>query len=203
MYILNIPPLKDSEKTLEYITELLAKYESLGPLPGLLLPFIEAFLPFLPLVVFVFANSGAYGLLLGFIYSWIGSSLGSIAVFLLIRRFGHRKLLVRIKQNKQVVRVTSWVNRRGFGPIFLLLCFPFSPSAVINVVAGLSNLNVFRFSLAVVMGKAVMIFSVAYIGSSILEFAENPLRTVVVIVAILLFWMIGNFIEKRIEKRTE
>ena len=47
----------------DYIMELLNNYESLGPLPGILLPFIEAFLPFLPLIVFVLANGAAYGLL--------------------------------------------------------------------------------------------------------------------------------------------
>lgn len=200
---MKIPSMKDTQAYLDYITELLDKYESFGPLPGLLLPFIEAFLPFLPLVVFIFANSAAYGLLKGFLYSWIGSSLGSIAVFLLIRKYGHKKVLVKIKQNKQVVHVTNWVDKRGFTPLFLLLCFPFSPSSVINIVAGLSKINIFKFILAVLMGKALMIFSVAYIGSSIFEFAENPKKTIIVSVGIILFWLIGKFIEKKIEKRTD
>lgn len=203
MYIAEIPSWKDTEAYLEFITELLASYKSLGPLPGILLPFIEAFLPFLPLVVFVFANIAAYGLLKGFLYSWIGSSVGSIAVFLLIRKFGHKKVLQKIKRNKQVTHVTGWIEKRGFGPIFLLLCFPFSPSAIINVVAGLSRINVFTFSLAVFMGKAVMIFSVSYIGSSILEFADNPMKTVYVCVGISLFWILGKIIETKMDKKSD
>src|SRR5690625_6623904 len=82
MYILNMSnsgwsKLFDYEQLDEYIMQLLQDYERLGPLPGILLPFIEALLPFLPLVVFVFANAAAYGLLKGFLYSWIGSSLRS------------------------------------------------------------------------------------------------------------------------------
>src|SRR5690625_1623650 len=111
----------------EWIMDLLEDYESLGPLPGILFPFIEALLPFLPLVVFVLANSAAYGLFKGFLYSWIGASLGSIIVFSIIRRLGKRKLFIRIRKNEQVQKVTSWVERHGFGPLFLLLCFPFSP----------------------------------------------------------------------------
>ncbi|MGM8212039.1 TVP38/TMEM64 family protein [Virgibacillus sp. W0430] len=187
----------------EYIIELLSDYERLGPLPGIFLPFIEAFLPFLPLVVFVIANGAAYGLLKGFLYSWIGSSLGSILVFLFIRKLGNKRVFRVIRKNKQVKKVTEWLDRHGFGPLFLLLCFPFSPSSVINVVAGLSKISVQQFILAVILGKSVMIFSIAYIGSSIFEFAKNPVRTIVVGVGIVLFWMAGKYIEKRINRKAE
>src|SRR5690625_7844506 len=92
MYLADISMnnLKDFEyEQLEaFIMELLNDYEKLGPLPGILLPFIEAFLPFLPLFVFVFANAAAYGLLKGFLLFWAGSVLGSIIVFLIISKLG-------------------------------------------------------------------------------------------------------------------
>lgn len=192
--------LLETQEFNEVIIALLNDYEKLGPLPGIMLPFIEAFLPFLPLVVFVIANGAAYGLLKGFFYSWIGSSLGSILVFLIIRRLGDKRVFRAIRKNKQVKKVTNWLERHGFGPLFLLLCFPFSPSSVINVVAGLSKISTQQFILAVLLGKSVMIFSIAYIGSSIVEFAKNPVRTIVVGIGILLFWMIGKYIEKRLQK---
>jgi len=193
--------LEEASEFFDYVIELLDKYEKLGPLPGILLPFIEAFLPFLPLFVFVMANSVAYGLLKGFLYSWLGSSAGSIFVFLLIRKYGNKKILLKIKQNKQVQHITSWVERHGFGPMFILLCFPFSPSSIINIVAGLSNVSKQQFVLAVLLGKSVMIFSIAYIGSSIFEFAKNPVKTIVVTACILVFWTFGKFLEKKLLKR--
>ncbi|API91051.1 putative membrane protein YhjE [Virgibacillus pantothenticus] len=193
----------DSENFDEYIMELLQNYESLGPLPGILLPFIEAFLPFLPLVVFVFANAAAYGLLEGFILSWAGSALGAILVFLIIRKLGDRKIFIVIRKNKQVRKVTAWLERHGFGPLFLLMCFPFSPSSVINVVSGLSKISTQQFILAVIMGKSVMIFSIAYVGSSIMEFAKNPVKTIVIGGCIVLFWMVGKYIEKRLQKKAQ
>ncbi|WP_077297255.1 TVP38/TMEM64 family protein [Virgibacillus pantothenticus] len=193
----------DSKNFDEYIMELLQNYESLGPLPGILLPFIEAFLPFLPLVVFVFANAAAYGLLEGFILSWVGSALGAILVFLIIRKLGDRKIFIVIRKNKQVRKVTAWLERHGFGPLFLLMCFPFSPSSVINVVSGLSKISTQQFILAVIMGKSVMIFSLAYVGSSIMEFAKNPVKTIVVGGCIVLFWMVGKYIEKRLQKKAQ
>lgn len=186
-----------------YIRDLLQSYENLGPLPGLLLPFIESFLPFLPLFVFVFANATAYGLLKGFLYSWIGSSMGSIVVFLIIRKFNDKRILKKVRTNKQVHKVTKWVDTHGFGPLFLLLCFPFSPTAIINIVAGLSNIRIQQFILAVLLGKAVMIFSIAYVGDSIMSFAQNPTKTIIVAVCITLFWIVGKYVEKRLQKRNE
>ena len=191
--------ITDNE-TFEKVFDLLDKYEQLGPLPGILLPFIEAFLPFLPLFIFVIASSVAYGLVKGFIYSWLGSILGAIAVFLIIRQFSDKKIFIKIRSNKQVKKVTVWVEEHGFGPLFILLCFPFAPSSLINVVAGLSRVSAPQFILAVILGKALMIFSIAYIGSSVSEFAENPIRTVIVLLSILLFWILGKYLE-RIFKR--
>lgn len=208
MYLFNInisdwKKMLESDQLDEYIEQLLDKYESLGPLPGVLLPFIEAFLPFLPLIVFVLANGAAYGLLKGFLYSWIGTSVGSILVFLIIRKLGDKKVFKAIRKNKQVHKVTNWLERHGFGPLFLLLCFPFSPSSVINVVAGLSKISTQQFILATLLGKSVMIFSLAYVGSSIMSFAKNPTKTIIVGVCVGLFWLLGKYIEKRLQKKAD
>lgn len=203
MDISTIEALDEASDYFDYIIDLLDKLEKLGPLPGILLPFIEAFLPFLPLFVFVMANSVAYGLLKGFLYSWIGSSVGSIAIFFLIRKFHKTRLVTKIMQNKQVIHITSWVERHGFGPLFILLCFPFSPSSIINIVAGLSKVSKQQFILAVLLGKSVMIFSIAYIGTSILEFAKNPTKTIIVTGCILVFWIFGKFLEKKLLRKSK
>ncbi|MFD1850031.1 TVP38/TMEM64 family protein [Oceanobacillus bengalensis] len=208
MYLMNITfsnweVMLEKEGVESFILQLLDQYEGLGPLPGILLPFIEAFLPFLPLIVFVIGNAAAYGLFEGFLFSWLGASTGAITVFLIVRQLANKKWVKKLRNNKQVSAVTKWVEKRGFGPIFLLLAFPFSPSAVINVVAGLSKVSIQQFALAVLLGKSVMIFSISYVGSSIMEFAENPMKTIVVIVIIFLFWFVGKLIEKRLQNRSK
>ncbi|QDP42110.1 TVP38/TMEM64 family protein [Radiobacillus deserti] len=198
-----IKEMVENDRLDDLIKQLLNSYESLGPIPGIVLPFLEAFLPFLPLVVFVLANSAAYGLLEGFLFSWIGASVGAVCVFLIVRRLGQKRFFVWLRNHKQVKKVTSWLERHGFGPLFLLMCFPFSPSSIINVVAGLTKISIQQFVLAVLLGKTVMIFTIAYVGDSIVSFAQKPVKTIVVGVCIVLFWLFGKFLEKKLQKRAE
>ncbi|WP_079529356.1 TVP38/TMEM64 family protein [Halobacillus hunanensis] len=208
MYLLNISvgklkKLAEDDRLFDYVINQLEQLQSFGPLPGIILPMFEAFLPILPLIVFVLANSVVYGLFKGFLYSWIGTAFGSILVFMLVRRLGQKRFFKIIRKNKQVRRVMTWLEEHGFGPLFLLMCFPFSPSSIINVVAGLSTVSRQQFILAVLLGKSVMIFTVAYVGSSIASFAQNPVKSIVVGVCILLFWILGKFIEKRLQHKAE
>ncbi|UOQ46880.1 TVP38/TMEM64 family protein [Gracilibacillus caseinilyticus] len=203
---INVDQIKEYIEAHEFgqlVDFLLRSYESLGPLPGVLLPFLEAFLPFLPLIVFVMTNAAAYGLLEGFILSWAGGSAGAIAVFMLVRRFRHIRLLRWISRNKQVSKVTEWLERHGFGPLFILLCFPFSPSAIINLVAAISGVGFYQFVLAVLLGKGVMILTVSSIGDSIVSFAQNPLKTIILLIGISILWVVGKYIEKRLQTRAD
>lgn len=189
--------------TIENMMNLIDQYRSFGPLPGILLLILEAFLPFLPLVIIVLANANAFGLWYGFLISWAGASGGAILVFLVIRKFGNTRILSFLRKNRQVKKITHWLEAHGFSPIFLLLCFPFTPSAVVNIVAGLSKINIFQYILAVVAGKMVMIFIVSFVGYDLVSLIKNPLKTVGVFLIILVLWFIGKRIEARLAKKME
>lgn len=189
--------------TLEHIMELIEKYRSFGPLPGILLPMIEAFLPFLPLFLFVMANANAFGLWLGFLFSWIGSTCGALLVFLLVRKYGQKRILGALKKHTKVQRLMAWVEKHGFGPLFILLCFPFTPSAVVNIVAGLSKISIAQYMLAVLTGKAVMIFTMSFVGYDIKSLITQPIRTAIVGVIIFVLWYVGKRIEIKMNMSVE
>jgi len=187
----------------ENILELSRDYRSLGPLIGFFLPFLEAFLPFLPLFAFVFANASAYGLWIGFLLSWAGTTIGSYTVFLVVRKYGRARILRFLMKYERVQKLIHWVETHGFGPLFLLLCFPFTPSALVNLVAGLSNMKKKSYLLTLLAGKFVMIFTISFIGYDIKELITKPLRTAIVLVVIVLLWLIGKQIERRLNMRVE
>ncbi|MBP1976672.1 TVP38/TMEM64 family protein [Cohnella thailandensis] len=183
--------------TLDDIQSLLDQYSALGPLPGILLPLLEAFLPFLPLVVFVVANSNAYGIWFGFLFSWIGVSVGSILVFWIARKIGIKYGERIRKRLPRMERFFSWIERKGFSPIFILSCFPFAPSVIINVSSGLSKIPFHTFVTATILGKAVMIFILSFLGHDIRALIEHPWRLIVAATILFLLWLVGKRLEKR------
>jgi uncharacterized membrane protein YdjX (TVP38/TMEM64 family) len=189
--------------TLENIMELIQRYRSFGPIPGILLPMLEAFLPFLPLFIFVMANASAFGLWLGFLYSWLGSCAGALMLFFLIRKFGQKRIFSFLSKHQKVKKMMDWVDRHGFGPLFLLLCFPFTPSVVVNVVAGLSKISIYQYMLAVSIGKMVMIFTISFVGYDLRSLITQPYRTAIVFLVIFILWYVGKRIEVRLNKAME
>lgn len=187
--------------TLEHISELVQQYRALGPLPGIILPLLEAFLPFLPLFVFVTANATAFGLWWGFFFSWIGAVVGAFLVFTIVRRFGQGRFFLFLQEHKQVQRLMEWVENHGFSPLFLILCFPFTPSAVVNIVAGLSKVSVWQYAIAVIGGKMVMIFTISFVGYDIPALIHQPVRTVIVLIVIFILWYVGKKIEHRLDQK--
>lgn len=189
--------------SMENVLELTRSYRAFGPLIGFLLPFIEAFLPFLPVFVFVFANATAYGLWIGFLLSWGGSVVGAYTVFLIVRKYGRARFLRFMTRHDKVQKLIQWVERHGFGPLFLLLCFPFTPSALVNLVAGLSNIRKPYYLLTVMAGKFVMIFTISFVGYDVRALFTQPVRTAVVVGVIVLLYIVGKILERRLTKKVE
>lgn len=183
----------------ENMNQLVESYRAFGPLLGIGLPMVEAIIPALPLIVFVMANAVAFGLWFGFLYSWIGSVLGALIVFSVIRRFGRTRFFSFVNKHPKVRKAMGWIERKGFAPIFILFCFPFTPSALINVVAGLSRISRKQFVLALALGKLVMVFILSYIGSDLTSFIHKPVKTIIVLGVIFILWYVGKKIEVKLE----
>lgn len=189
--------------TLENIEELMASYRAFGPFISFLLPFLEAFLPFLPLFVFVVANASAYGLWFGFLLSWAGTVAGGYLVFLVVRNYGQARFLNFMTRHERIQKLILWVERNGFGPLFLLLCFPFTPSSVVNVVAGLSNIKKKYYLLTLMAGKFVMILIVSFVGYDLQALITQPIRTAIVVAVIAVLYILGKYFEKRLNTKAE
>ncbi|AWE06427.1 hypothetical protein DCE79_03070 [Lysinibacillus sp. 2017] len=189
--------------TFDNVEVIIEKYKLLGPFFSVFLTFIESFVPVLPLFVIVIANAGAYGLFWGFILSWLATAAGSYAFFIMIRKFGQYKLFKKFKNLKQVKRLIQWVDIRGFTPLFVLLCLPFTPVVVVNTVAGLSHIKKKYYFLTLLISKPVMIFLISYLGSDLRAILTSPMKIITVTLIIVVIWGVGKLIERNLNKRVE
>ncbi|WP_408010612.1 TVP38/TMEM64 family protein [Pseudalkalibacillus sp. A8] len=189
-----------TELTQEDILRWLDEYQNLGPFPGILLPMLEAFLPILPLVLFVAGNAAAYGFFWGVLFSWIGTVFGSIFVYMLVRNYAQARFLKFLTRHDKTKSLLEWVEKKGFGLLFVLYCFPFTPSALINVICGLSKVSTLTFVLAVSLGKLVMVFFISYIGHDFFSIIKEPIKMIIISIIIFVLWLIGKLLERKLHR---
>lgn len=194
-YLLNID--WEALKDIENWNYWLSQYAGFGPLPGIVLAMLESFFPPLPLFAIVAGNAAAFGLWWGALFSWIGTTLGSIIVFFLFRFFSKKRMKEYLTRHPKAKQFFHWVEKKGFTPIFVLYSFPFSPSSLVSLTAGLSSVSIPTYLTAVIMGKAVVVFIMSYIGHDIFDIIKQPWRLIPISLVIFLLWYGGKLLEKR------
>lgn len=191
---------------IQHIYNIVNDYWLLSVIVGFTSVFVESFLPILPLIAIVTANAALFGMYQGLIISWIGSTTGTICLFLLIKKISNKKF-VNILKNEKVEKAIDWVEEKGFKLLFLAYSCPFLPACLITISQGLAKRNTIDFISAVVSGKLVMFFIVSYIGNDIKGFITNPLKVGTLIIVLVFAWKIGTKLNKDLEnfekKRTK
>ncbi|RKD27045.1 hypothetical protein BEP19_00280 [Ammoniphilus oxalaticus] len=181
----------------EDILQWIEAYQRLGVIVAFLLPVIEAFIPALPLIAIATGSAAAFGLWKGFLFTWLGACAGSILVFWLVRKLRGTRTHLFFRKYRTIVKTTSWFENRGFSVLFLLRCFPFSPSSLINVLAALSRLPFHTYFWATLLGKGVMIFIISFIGADLPAMLREPWKLLFIALLIAALWLFGKRVEKQ------
>lgn len=170
-----------------------------GPIVGIFLPILEAFIPILPLVGFAIINVNVFGFFWGYIYSWIGSCIGSLLLFLFIKKVGGKKLEGKIEKSKYSSTLEK-IRKKNFSVLFILYCFPFTPSFLISGTSALSNMNTKKFLSALIPAKLIMMISLSFIGVNVKSFLINPMKSIIFVLIIILFNLLCKKIVYEYEK---
>lgn len=195
---------------LQALQNLVQDYLLLSIMVGFLGSFVESFIPMLPLVAIVTANAALFGMLKGFLISWLGSVTGTICLFLLVSRISQNsKILEKIK-NEKIKKAILWVDKKGFKLLFVAYACPFLPACVITISSAITKAHKTNFMSAVLSGKFIMFLVVSYVGQDIYGFITSPIKIIGFCVIVFLAWILGNklnreleYIEDRVHKTDE
>lgn len=153
--------------------------------------------------MFVIVNVNAFGWFIGTLLAWLGTVAGSYIVFLFFRRLTHTKYMQKIQQRTSVQRLIHFIDRKGVIPIFILMCFPFTPSALVNIVASLSHIKAHAYLIVLIASKFIMIGLVGWLGNDITTLFTNPIRLITIVVVIAVVWLVGRKLEKHFMHSSE
>ena len=183
------------------IETLFQKFEELGFIVGFLLVCIEAFLPFLPLVVIVILNINSYGVIVGFLVSYTASVAGSYLVFLTVRNLFRTPAQKYIDKHDKLRRMLQFIDKRGFTFLFILLSLPFTPSSVVNVITALSNIRRDVYLYILLAAKFIMILSMTLVGYDITSFFDSPVKLISSLVFLAVLYFVSKWYQKYLERK--
>ena len=178
---------------MEQIIYSLQEYKFLVAIVGFVIIIIETFIPALPLVAIVGANAFVLGIWVGFFISWVGSSIGSIALFFLCNKFAESTFIRKISNRyKNIEKFNKWVNKQGFTMIFITYLCPFIPDFLVTITSGISKMKYTNFIPGMVLGKFIMFLVISYIGNDFKDFIKDPVKLASLMVFIIIFLILRN-----------
>lgn len=178
------------------LREWLERFRALGPLPGIFLTFMKSFVPPLPTMVIIGLNAAVYGLWQGFLYSWLGIVGGCITTFILVQKASSLRYVQHWMRKPKVNRALVWARRNAFSYVFVLSLFPAGPFVAVNVAAAAAGMRLRSYLLALLPGKAIMVFYVSYVGHDVRRFMERPWELALILLLVAVCWWLSRRLER-------
>ena len=160
---------------------------------------IESIIPVLPLSVFITLLFYKLGPFIGFIISYIFTILGCIMSYKLFNSKLRNKLEKYIEKNNKdkLNKLVKKINKIKFNNLCLLIAVPFTPAFLINIAAGLVNMNFKKYLYSLLIGKVFLIIFWGFIGTTLINSIKNPINLVYITIMLVICYIISKLVSKR------
>ena len=180
----------------EIINNFLANAGIWEPLISSIFIILEGTFAFLPVFVFMTINILTLGNIVGSVVSWICTVLGSIIAFSLFR-YGVSPLLKKfIKNPKSLNKLTKMISNMPLSRLVLIISIPLTPSFLVNLAAGLSDIHIRKYLYALMLGKSCIVLFWGNLGTSLVDCLNNPIMLIKVVLMLACCNLFSKFINK-------
>lgn len=167
-----------------------------GPILGSLFIVLESIIPPLPLFVFITINFIAFGNVIGFIISWICTIIGCLISYFLVKKFLRNFVVKKIKNIDLLTKCMNYIENLSLTKITVILSIPFTPAFMMNIAAGLVNMNFKKFFIAILISKIFLVYFWGFVGTSLVESFQNPTSLITVVVIMIIAYLMSFVIKK-------
>lgn len=130
---------------------------------------VQVVLPICPGAIGCIGGILIFGPIQGFIYNYIGICIGSIAAFLLARRYGIN-YVKNMGSKKNFNKYISWLEKPGFERLFATAIFmPVAPDDFLCYIAGVSKITLKKFVTIIFLGKPFAIAMYCFVLNLIVQ----------------------------------
>jgi len=189
----------------EFINNVKEIYSSLGIVAAIGLPYVETLVPIAPLFLMLSFNIISYGILLGFVFTYIGTTAAALTIFLFLRLFSSKS---ERKRNEKIQKYLNWIENTHPALHILSMMIPLSPAYLINYSMGLSNVSFGRYLIVTLVSRFLMLIFCLPFGMTLITLYESVELGGVQVAWLLIFGIIviagivvGQKINNKINKQ--
>ncbi|MFJ7849341.1 TVP38/TMEM64 family protein [Peribacillus sp. NPDC097206] len=146
----------------------------------------------IPLILLLTINVTIFGFAFGYLWSWLTSVVASGTIFYAARHWFQSLILRKMG--------TDWqdsVKDHGFMYVFTGRIFPFIPTSLINLAAGVSSVTFKDFLMATALGNLIYFFFLSLIPYGLLSVEMNQYTLIVLGFLLLTFFLIYKRFKKK------
>lgn len=182
-----------------WLTNFLLSIGLWGYILSCILIILESLVPILPLFVFVTLLFYKFGIIFGFIISYVCTIIGCVISYKIFNgklRLKFDNFLIK-KNNAKLNKIKTSIKNIKFVNLCLIIALPFTPSFIVNVAAGLSNINRRKYIIALLVGKTFLVIFWGFIGTSLISSFKNPLNLLYVILLLGACFIVSKLVSKK------
>ena len=180
------PDLISRFKSLDEINKLLNQYKTASIFIYIGLQVFQIVVSILPGQALQFAAGYAYHFWLGFLYSIIGVTLGTVITFYLARLLGRDALHVIFGEERFTRFVRTINSKRSYIVLFVIFLIPGIPKDLFTYAAGVSEMRIAPFLLLSLIGRSPAMIGSIWMGSMFYKGSYAGL-IILGIIAVILF----------------
>jgi uncharacterized membrane protein YdjX (TVP38/TMEM64 family) len=159
---------------------------------SLLLMGLQTFLPFIPFFVITGANVLLWGFVKGSIYNYIGAFLGDSFAYWLVRRYGRAWVVRLVPERTMAHWMRYFTHRRGFIILIISRLVPVVPAGIINMAAGLADMEYRPFAIATLIGNVPATLLNGLLGRDLFTFGQNKYHLLEILAVFALLTLLGE-----------
>lgn len=160
---------------------------------------VESIIPILPLSAFITLLFFKFGLVIGFIISYIFTIIGCLISYNIFNskiRLVLEKYIVR-KNKTHLDKVIKNIKKVKFVNLCLVIALPFTPAFLVNIACGLANVSKKKYFISLLIGKIFLIIFWGLIGTSIITSLKNPLNLIYIGILLFLCFIVSRIVSKK------
>lgn len=155
------------------LKDVINQYKFWGPFIFVIIQIFQIVFPVIPGGITTVFGFLIFGPIKGFLLNYVGILIGSYILFMLVRIYGKRFILLFMDE-KTFYKYERKLETPGYEKLFIIcMVSPISPADIMVMITGLTNMSVKRFMTIMVIAKPISIVAYSYLfifGEDIIKY---------------------------------